>query len=106
MDAEFLRLAQEAVAALQGPSWVEIAQLVVHGVAVVVIHIGLWQMKVAGKRRDREIDEMAEAFRKQAEAADRRGEALARMLDRQRQAFERQAEVLAPLLRRPSEADR
>ena len=99
MDAEFLRLAQEAVAALQGPSWVEIAQLVVHGVAVVVIHIGLWQMRKYGKRRDREIDEMAEAFRKQAEAADR-------MLERQRQAFERQAAVLAPLLRRPSEAER
>lgn len=104
MDAEFLRLAQEAVTALQlqaagSTRWVEIAQLVVHGVAVVVIHIGLWQMKVAGKRRDREIDEMAEAFRKQGEAADR-------MLERQRQAFERQAEVLAPLLRRPSEAER
>ena len=104
MDAEFLRLAQEAVTALQLQAagrtrWVEIAQLVVHGAAVVVLHIGLWQMKVAGKRRDREIDEMAEAFRKQGEAFDR-------MLERQRQAFERQAEVLAPLLRRPSEAER
>ena len=82
MDAEFLRLAQEAVTALQLQAtgrtrWVEIAQLVVHGVAVVVIHIGLWQMRKYGKRRDREIDEMAEAFRKQGEAFDR-------MLERQR----------------------
>ena len=59
----------------------------------------LFQMQAAGQRRDREIDEMAAAFRKQAEAAARRGEALARML-------ERQAAVFAPLLRRPSEADR
>ena len=31
MDAEFFQWAQEAVAALQGPSWVEIAQLAVSG---------------------------------------------------------------------------
>ena len=59
----------------------------------------LFQMQADGQRRDREIDEMAEAFRKQGEAA-------ARMLERQRQAFERQAAVFAPLLRRPSEAER
>lgn len=102
MDAEFLELAREAVAAMQGPNWVEIAQLVVNAVAVVVIHIWLWQMRKYGQRRDREIDEMAAAFRKQGEAADRRGEALGRMLERQRQALDRQAEVLAPLLRRPA----
>jgi hypothetical protein len=73
MESQFFQWGQLVIAG---------AQVLVHGVAVVVIHIGLWQMKVAGKRRDREIDEMAEAFRKQAEAADRRGEALARMLER------------------------
>jgi len=31
MESEFLPLAREAVAALQGPSWVEIAQLAVSG---------------------------------------------------------------------------
>ena len=96
MEAEFLQLAQEAVAALQGPSWVEIAQLGISGVGLVIsgaglaaILVGLKRMGEAGKRRDREIDELAGAFRKQGEAADRRGEAL-----------ERQGEVLAELLRR------
>ena len=94
MEAEFLRLAQEAAEALQGPSWVEIAQLVVSGVGLGCIVGGLFSMKAAGKRRDREIDEMAAAFRKQAEAADRRGEAMTQAFTQQGQALERQGQAL------------
>ena len=96
MDAEFLQLAQEAVAALQGPSWVEIAQLgisgaglVISGAGLVAILVGLKRMGEAGARRDREIDEMAGAFRDQAETLGKVGQAL-----------DRQGEVLAELLRR------
>ena len=89
MEAEFLRLAQEAAEALQGPSSIEIAQLAVSGGGLFAILVGLKRMGEAGHRRDREIDELAGAFRKQGEAADRRGAAL-----------ERQGEVLAELLRR------
>ena len=89
MDAEFLQLAQEAVAALQGPSWVEIAQLGISGVGLVIsgaglvaILVGLKRMGEAGQRRDREIDEMAAAFREQAVEGGRRSEALAELLRR------------------------
>ena len=43
---------------------------------------GLFAMRAAGKRRDREIDEMAAAFREQAVEAGRRSEALAELLRR------------------------
>ena len=96
MDAELLRLAQEAVTALQGQaaaagstSWVEIAQLAVSGGGLVAILVGLKRMGEAGQRRDREIDEMAGAFREQAETLGKVGQAL-----------DRQGEVLAELLRR------
>ena len=86
MDTEFLQLAREAVAAMQGPSWVEIAQLAVSGGGLLAILVGLKRMGEAGQRRDREIDELAAAFRKQGEAMT--------------QAFTQQGEVLAELLRR------
>ncbi len=91
MDAELLRLAQEAVTALQlqaagSTRWVEIAQLAVSGGGLVAILVGLKRMGEAGQRRDREIDEMAAAFRKQGEAMT--------------QAFTQQGQVLAELLRR------
>lgn len=47
---------------------------------------GLFSMKAAGHRRDREIDELAAGLRKQGEAMT--------------QAFTQQGEVLAELLRR------
>ena len=47
---------------------------------------GLFSMQAAGRRRDREIDELAAAFRKQGEAMT--------------QAFIQQGQVLAELLRR------
>ena len=90
MDAEFLQLAREAVAAMQGPSWVEIAQLAVSGGGLFAILVGLKRMGEAGHRRDREIDELAAAFRKQGEAMT--------------QAFTQQGEVFAELLRRSGPA--
>ena len=92
MDAEFLRLAQEAVTALQEPNWVEVAQLVVNGVGVGGIVWALCSIHAAGKRRDREIDEMAAGFRKQAEAADLRGEAMTQAFAQQGQALDRTLE--------------
>jgi len=114
MDAEFLQLAQRAVAALEAAnstSWVEIAQLAVSGVGLLAILVGLKRMGEAGARRDREIDELAGAFRKQGEAMtqaftqqgqalERQGEAMTQALTQQGQALERQGEALAELLRR------
>ena len=75
MESEFLQLAREAVAAMQlqataagHTSWVEIAQLAVSGGGLLAILVGLKRMGEAGHRRDREIDELAAAFRKQGEA--------------------------------------
>ena len=48
----------------------------------------------AGARRDREIDELAAAFRQQ-------GEAMTQAFTRQGTALDRQGDVLAELLRRP-----
>lgn len=96
MDAELVQLAREAVAALQAgppPNWVEVAQLFVSGVGLACIVGGLFSMKAAGKRRDREIDELAAAFRNQ-------GEAMTQAFTQQGQALERQGQVLAELLRR------
>ena len=98
MEAELLRLAQEAVTALQlqatgSPRWVEIAQLgisggglVISGAGLVAILVGLKRMGEAGQRRDREIDELAENMRESTRVVG--------------QALERQGEVLAELLRR------
>ena len=92
MEQEFLQLAQEAVRALsapQGASWVEIAQLgisgvglVISGVGLVAILVGLKRMGEAGQRRDREIDEMAAAFRGQAETLGKIGEGITELLRR------------------------
>ena len=122
MEAEFFQLAREAAAALQGPSWVEVAQLFISGVGLACIVGGLFSMKAAGKRRDREIDELASAFRKQGEAMTQgfaqqsqamtqgfaqQSQAMTQAftqqgqaLERQGRALERQGEVLAELLRR------
>ena len=97
MDAEFLQLARAAVAAMQGPSWVEIAQLLVSGVGLGCIVGGLFSMKAAGKRRDREIDILAENMRESTRVV---GQALERQGAAMTKALERQGEVLAELLRR------
>ena len=104
MDAEFLQLAREAVAAMQGPSWVEIAQLAVSGGGLLAILVGLKRMGEAGHRRDREIDEMAAAFTQQAETLGKIGEALDRQGEAMTQAFTQQGAVLAELLRRTGPA--
>ena len=93
MDAEFLQLAREAVAALQQPNWAEVAQLVVSSVGLGAIFWGLAQMQQAGRRRDREIDMMAETMRESTRT-------LGQALERQGQALERQGRALEELLRR------
>lgn len=78
MDAEFLQLAREAVAALQSgppPNWVEIAQLFVSGIGLGCIVWGLFQMQAAGERRNKEIDVLGKAL-------ERQGEVLAELLRR------------------------
>ncbi len=92
-------LAREAVTALQlqavaagGTNWVEVVQLGISGTGLAAILIGLACMKESGQRRDREIDELAAAFRRQ-------GEAMTQAFTQQGQALERQGQVLAELLR-------
>lgn len=75
METEFLQLAREAAGALQGPSWVEIAQLLVSGVGLGCIVWGLFQMQAAGERRNKEIDVLGKAL-------ERQGEVLAELLRR------------------------
>ena len=100
MDAEFLQLAREAVAALQTgppPNWTEIAGLAVSAAVgfgqISLIAWGLRQMRLSGERRDRQLDLMETAQREQSER-------LGTAFDRQGAALERQGEVLAELLRR------
>ena len=104
MESEFLQLAREAAAAMQGPSWVEIAQLAVSGGGLLAILVGLKRMGEAGHRRDREIDEMAAAFTQQAETLGKIGQALDRQGEAMTKAFTQQGEVLAELLRRSNPA--
>lgn len=70
--------------------WVQTGSSVV-GLGCIVW--GLFSMKAAGHRRDREIDELAAAFRKQ-------GEAMTQAFTQQGQALERQGRALEALLRR------
>ena len=107
MEAELLQLAREAVAALQlqaaaagSTSWVEIAQLLISGLGLLAILVGLARMKEAGARRDREIDELAAAFRQQGQALERQGEAMTQAFTQQGQALERQGRALEEMLRR------
>ena len=89
MEAELLELAREAVAALQLQAeaagrtrWVEVAQLLISGLGLLAILVGLERMKESGVRRDREIDELAAAFRQQGQALERQGRALEEVLRR------------------------
>ena len=72
------------------------AQLIVSGVGLGAILVGLVRMKEAGARRDREIDELAGAFKQQGVMM---AEAL-QGLKQQGQALERQGRALEELLRR------
>ena len=107
MDAELLQLAREAVAALQGPRWVDVWGLVLSTVGLGGIFWGLFQMQQAGRRRDKEIDNLGKSLEQQGkalgQAVKQQGEALgqlAQMVERQSQTLDRQDEVLAELLRR------
>ena len=112
MEAELVQLAREAGSALQlqaagRPSWVDVAgvviagaQLLVSGLGLGAILVGLARMKEAGARRDREIDELASAFRQQGAALERQGQAMTQAFTQQGAALERQGRALEELLRR------
>ena len=121
METELVQLAREAVIALQAAnrtSWIEVAQLLVSSMGLGAIFWGLAQMQQAGRRRDKEIDEMAanmrestrvvgqalerqgQALERQGQALERQGQAMTQAFTQQGQALERQGEVLAELLRR------
>ena len=109
MDAEFLELARAAVTALQAMAhpetrWIEIAQLLVSGVGLGCIVGGLFSMKAAGKRRDREIDAMVVALERQGDAMTQaftqQGEALRQQGDAMTQAFTQQGKALETLIER------
>ena len=121
METELVQLAREAVGALQAAnrtSWIEVAQLFVSSVGLGAILWGLAQMQQAGRRRDKEIDEMAAnmrestrvvgqalerqglALERQGQALERQGQAMTLAFTQQGRALERQGEVLAELLRR------
>ena len=72
---------------------------------------GLFSVKAAGHRRDREIDELGKALQQQGQALERQGAAMTQAFTQQGQALERQGaamtqaftqqgQVLAELLRR------
>ena len=89
MEAELVQLAQRAVVALEtanSPSWVEVVQLGVSSVGLGTLLWGLAQMQQAGRRRDREIDVMAESMRESTrtvgQALERQGRALEELLRR------------------------
>ena len=89
MEAELVQLAQRAVVALEATnstSWAEVVQLGVSSVGLGAILWGLAQMQQAGRRRDREIDVMAESMRESTrtvgQALERQGRALEELLRR------------------------
>ena len=98
MEAEFFELAREAVVALRQPSWswVDVAQIAVSTGGLVAILLGLARMKEAGRRRDREIDELGKGLRQQGQALERQGEMMTEAL----QGLRQQGQVLAELLQR------
>ena len=121
METELVQLAREAVIALQAANrtrWIEVAQLLISSVGLGAIFWGLAQMQQAGRRRDKEIDEIAanmrestrvvgqalerqgQALERQGQALERQGQAMTQAFTQQGQALERQGEVLAELLRR------
>ena len=103
MEAELVQLAREAVVALQASSsmsWGEVTQICVSIFGLGGIFWGLGQMQAAGRRRDKEIDEMAATMRESTRVV---GQALERqneMMTEALQGLRQQGEVLAELLRR------
>ena len=99
MEAEFVELAQRAVAGLEaasGTSWLDVAGVTIAGMQLIVSAIGLgcivwglFQMQAAGERRNKEIDVLGKALERQGE-----------MMTQALQGLQQQGEVLAELLRR------
>ena len=77
MESQFFQWGQLVVASVQ---------LLVSGIGLGCIVWGLFQMRAAGARRDREIDVLAESMRESTrvvgQALERQGEALAELLRR------------------------
>ena len=89
MEAELLQLAREATAALQAanqPNWTEVVGVVVSGTVglgqIGLIAWGLRQMGKASEDRNRQLDIMEAAQRRQGDALERQGEVLAELLRR------------------------
>ena len=70
------------------------AQVGVSAVGLGCIVWGLFSMRAAGKRRDREIDELGKGLQQQGRALERQGAAMTQALTQQGQALERQGEAM------------
>ncbi len=84
MPTETLTQAQflEALRLLAQPTWADVAGVVVGFLQVGLIAWGLWQMRVSSKERNRQLDAMEAAQRRQGDALERQGEVLAELLRR------------------------
>ena len=87
MESEFLQLAREAVAAMQGPpTWTDVAAVTVGFLQVGLIAWGLRQMGKSSKERNRQLDLMEAAQREQnrtqAETLGKIGEGITELLRR------------------------
>ena len=65
---------------------------------------GLVQMGKAGKRRNKEIDELGEGLKQQAKQAQKSTELLGQALERQGQALERQGQAMTQALTQQGQA--
>ena len=117
MEQEFLQLAQEAVGAMKAAppappvdiaAWAQVGVTAVLGSGqLLLIAWGLWRMGKASEERNRQLDmmdaanrkqneEMTKAFTQQGDALKRQGEMMTEAL----QGLRQQGQVLAELLRR------
>ena len=67
MESEFLQLAREAVAAMQGPTWTDVAGAGIGVGQLLLIGWGLRQMGKSSKERNRQLDMMEAAQREQSQ---------------------------------------
>ena len=102
METQLVQLAQEAGLPRQAAnktSWIEVAQLFVSSVGLGTIFWGLAQIQQAGRRRDKETDELAANMRDSTrvvdQALERQGQALERQGQAMTQAFMQQSQALA-----------
>ncbi len=64
---------------------------------------GLFAMRAAGHRRDREIDELGKGLQQQGQALERQGAAMTQAFTQQGQALERQGEAMTKALTQQGE---